>query len=318
MADPNSLRKAGPPFAALRAFEAVGRLSGIRRAAQALELDHAVVSRHVRALEEWIGVRLIDRLQGGALLTEEGSRYHARIAMAFAEITDATDELMRSGGVRKLSIWCAPGFASEWMMARLGVFQAEHPDIDLELHPTGSMPDFGRYEADADIHFHYGASESAGIAQGVRRFEIASPPWLAVASPARAAILGATNEPADLLRAPLLHEENDRDWRTWFSCHGVKVSSPLPGPRLWQAQLTLDAARRGQGVALSTPLLLGNDLAEGRLVVLAGEAHATTPVVLGSYMFSARADRWHSSTISRFRRWLKNAIGDAPSLAATG
>lgn len=307
MSDLNPDRKTVPPFAALRAFEAVGRLSGIRRAAHALELDHAVVSRHLRALEEWAGVSLINRLQGGALLTEQGARYHARIATAFAEIADATNELTRYSGKQRLSIWCAPGFASQWLMARLGAFQISHPDIDLELHPTEANPDFGRYEADADIYFRYGAAELDGISQGVRRFEIASPRWLAVANPQCAAALRHVREPADLLRAPLLHEESDRDWRTWFATHGVDVNGPLPGPRLWQAQLTLDAARRGQGVALANPFLLGDDLETGRLVSLASDAEEARPVVLGAYVFAARADRWQSSAIVRFRRWLKTA-----------
>lgn len=51
--------KALPPFAALRAFEMVGRVGGIRRAASLLAIDHTVVSRHVRALEEWVGVPLV-------------------------------------------------------------------------------------------------------------------------------------------------------------------------------------------------------------------------------------------------------------------
>jgi len=42
--------KALPPFAALRAFEAVGREGGIRKAAASLGIDHAVISRHIRQL----------------------------------------------------------------------------------------------------------------------------------------------------------------------------------------------------------------------------------------------------------------------------
>lgn len=303
-------RKGLPPFATLRAFEAVGRLSGIRRAAQALEIDHAVVSRHLRALEEWTGVRLINRLQDGSLLTEQGMRYHARIATAFAEILDATQELLNDHSQHTLSIWCAPGFASEWLMPRLGNFQSAHPDINLELHPTGSSPDFARYEADADISFVHGPRRPDGVVQGVRRFEIVRPVWFAVASPARAALLGEVRSPADLLRAPLLHEEDDGDWRAWFAAHGVSVNASLAGPRLWHAHLTVDAARRGQGVALSTPLLLGDDLAQGRLVALTPRADRERPVLLGSYVFGARADRWQTPAIIRFRNWLRGAIGE--------
>ncbi len=258
MSDANIARKGVPPFAALRAFEAVGRFSGIRRAAQALQIDHAVVSRHLRALEEWAGVRLINRLQGGSLLTEEGLRYHARIATALAEILDATQELMHERGKHALSIWCAPGFASEWLMPRLGSFQSANPDINLELHPTGSSPDFTRYEADADIHFAYGPRRSDGIAQAVRRVELVRPPWLAVASPARAALLSSIRVPADLMRAPLLHEEDDGDWREWFTAHDVALSSStLPGPRLWQAHLTLECGASRSGCRTLEPVPAG-------------------------------------------------------------
>jgi DNA-binding transcriptional LysR family regulator len=317
MSEAGFVRKGVPPFAALRAFEAVGRLAGIRRAAQALQTDHAVVSRQLRTLEDWTGVRLINRLQSGSLLTEQGRRYHVRIATAFAEIVDATHELLHEQGKHMLSLWCAPGFASEWLTPRLGSFQAAHPDIDLELHPTASSPDFTRYEADADIHFAYGPSQPDGVVQGVRQFEILRPAWIPVASPARAALLGEVRSPADLLRAPLLHEEDDGDWRAWFTSHGVKLNAALPGPRLWQAHLTADAARRGQGVALSNPFLLGDDLLQGRLMALTPQADQDRPVFLGSYVLAARADRWQGSAIIRFRNWLRAAIGEPRVRIAT-
>ena len=64
-------RNAIPPFAALRAFDAIARLGGVRKAAEMLSLDHAVVSRHLRAIEAWTGTTLIasgpfDRSNGQA------------------------------------------------------------------------------------------------------------------------------------------------------------------------------------------------------------------------------------------------------------
>jgi len=48
-------RRGIPPFASLKAFESVGRAGGVRKAALELGIDHAVVSRHLRALEAWLG-----------------------------------------------------------------------------------------------------------------------------------------------------------------------------------------------------------------------------------------------------------------------
>ncbi len=42
-----------PSFGSLKAFELIGRLGGIRKAAIALGVDHAAVSRHLKSLEEW-------------------------------------------------------------------------------------------------------------------------------------------------------------------------------------------------------------------------------------------------------------------------
>jgi len=300
-------RKPLPAFSTLRAFEAVGRLSGIRRAAQHLQLDHAVVSRHLRSLEDWAGVPLITRMNGHAVLTDEGCRYHARITAALGEILDASAELLRRNSSRRLSIWCIPGFASQWLASRLSEFQRAHPEFELELRPTDRCPDFARYEADVDIRYIPGDEpiSAVNVCGGVRRFQIARPPVIAVASPGCAALLPRIQKPAELLNAPLLHEESSEQWRSWFTANGVSVEGPLPGPRLWHAHLTVEAARRGQGVALANPFLLGNDLASGRLVGVLSEGTESQQVALGSYSFAARADRWQSAAVICFRRWLK-------------
>jgi len=318
MSTPESFddRKSLPPFATLRAFEAVGRYAGIRKAAQALMLDHAVVSRHLRTLEEWSGVRLVNRAHGYASLTEEGLRYHASISAALGGIRDATVQLMSRNDASRLSIWCVPGFASEYLAARLGAFQSQHPGLELELHPTDRSPDFSRHEADVDIRYIPGDESSCtpGISAGIRRVQLARPPVMAVTSPGCATLLGKVQSPRDLLNAPLLHEEGPQQWHSWFTAHDVSVPPNLPGPRLWHAHLTIEAARRGQGVALANPFLLGDDFATGRLVPLLGDTILDRPVALGAYAFLARADRWQSSKLVSFRRWLKQITQDSPAV----
>jgi len=303
-------RKTLPPFAALRAFEAVGRLSGIRRAAQTLGLDHAVVSRHLRALEDWAGTRLVDRTQGSAVLTPEGLRYHIRVTKALAELCDATNELLSRNSERRLSICCVPGFASAWLAQRLKLFQSANPELELELRPTDEGPDFMRYEADVDIRYVSGPQpiSASTTSSGVRRFEIARPPVWPVASPECLAALPKITQASDLLKAPLLHEESHDQWRYWLSVNGVTPPEQLPGPRLWHAHLTVEAARRGQGIALANPFLLGDDLSTGRLVDPLAEI--SPPVALGAYVFTARADRWQAPAIVRFRHWLKKAVAE--------
>jgi len=109
-----------------------------------------------------------------------------------------------------------------------------------------------------------------------------------------------------LLEAALLHEADDSEWKAWFAAQGVASPARIVGPRLWHAHLTLDAARRGQGVALTNLLLLNDDLQTGRLVRIETQP-ASVEVRFGAYVFRARRDRWRHPPIIRFRRWLENS-----------
>src|ERR1700741_154795 len=109
-----------PPLASLRAFEAVGRLRGVRRAAKELAIDHAVVSRHIRSLEAWVGIPLVIRTSTGYDLTESGEIYHQQICAAMTAISNATGAIMKADGILKLRIQCIPGFATLWLSERIG------------------------------------------------------------------------------------------------------------------------------------------------------------------------------------------------------
>lgn len=306
---PFETRAQPPPFAALRAFEAVGRLGGIRRAALDLGLDHAVVSRHLRALEEWAGVPLLSRQREGRALTDVGERLHKRVSLALQEISNATAELELVRGAKALRIWCVPGIAMEWLTSRLPAFCALYPQVELALRSSDKSPDFSAHEAEVDIRYVFGDEPvDPGVVSGAaRRVELAKPPVFPVASPQFLQSLGSITSAADLLQAPLLHEENDGQWRSWFGAHSEKCPDHLAGPRLWHAHLALAAARQGQGVALANPYLLHDDLETGRLVRLL-DAASGPAVTLGAYIFSARADRWHARAIADFRRWLRSEM----------
>lgn len=90
-------RRALPPFETLRAFDAIARFGGVRKAAQYLRRDHGVVSRHLRTIEDWTGTKLIRRTAAGSVLTEDGVRYHRDIASALEIIARATVDLIKRG-----------------------------------------------------------------------------------------------------------------------------------------------------------------------------------------------------------------------------
>lgn len=296
-----------PPLAALRAFEAVGRLGGIRRAAKELAIDHAVVSRHIRSLEAWVGVPLLVRQGTTNQLTEQGDLYHQEIAAALAAIAAATGRLVENKEDLHLSIWCVPGFAFLWLSDRLGDFMRAHPEIDVDFRPSDNSPDFRAREVDCDIRYVHKWEEDA-ISRVAHSHQFAEPPVFPVCSPDLLDRLSAPADAEAFLRWPLLHEESDAEWSGWLRAQGVEIHERLPGTRLWHAHLTLNAARQGQGVALANPMLLGNDIAQGTLVPVMPAVGGFSPVHFGRYTLLARDDRWNAPAIIAFRRWLNGMV----------
>ncbi len=291
-----------PPLTALRAFEAVARLGGTRRAGEDLNVSHTVVSRHLQNLEAWAGVRLIERDGRGIALTAEGRRYFERITKGFDLIAAATEELSPRGGSGEMRIVCVPGLAVRWLTRRLADLEAALPGIDIVLQPTDRSPDFAKGEADAEIGFNLKPQP------GLTLVELAAPRFFPVASPVFVARRGPFAGPGDVAAAPLIHEESREQWRQWLAAAGLDPVPPLHGPRLWHADAAIEAALQGQGVALANRLLVGDDLAAGRLVEV-----LETDIALGAYGLRGPAAGWDGRSMVRLRNWLGSALADTVS-----
>jgi DNA-binding transcriptional LysR family regulator len=293
-----------PPLKALRAFEAVARFGNVRRAAEALAVDHTVVSRHLRVLQQWLGIRLVNTSRQGVTLTPIGKQYAERIGAALEDISFASSELQETANNRQLIVWCIPGFATQWLLPRLPDFSSVYPDIDIVLRPTEAIPDFDKHEADAKIH--YGHLHTSGLTSVV----LTHPRVYAVASPAWAARHPHVREPRDLLTAALIHEDTRDQWRDWFLACGV-VPGTLQGPRLWHANVAMEAAIHGQGVALANELIAAPALQSGQLQMVTTACPALDPYVLitkGEVM---------PAKFSAFRNWLIRTLAGSASQAQT-
>lgn len=64
-----------PPLNSLRVFEAAARHLSFTRAAEELFVTQAAVSHQIKALEEFLSLKLFRRRNRSLLLTEEGQSY---------------------------------------------------------------------------------------------------------------------------------------------------------------------------------------------------------------------------------------------------
>ncbi|MFF3788538.1 LysR family transcriptional regulator [Streptomyces sp. NPDC001981] len=115
----------------LRAFLAVADAGNVTRAAAALRLTQPAVSRTLAALEQHLGVRLVDRSTHHLALTSEGVVFRDKAAAAVA----AFDEAVDSGGLRNWPLrlghaWSAFG---PYTTPLLRGWQERYPETPLEL-----------------------------------------------------------------------------------------------------------------------------------------------------------------------------------------
>lgn len=119
----------------LRRVIAVAEHRSLRRAALALEVDQGTLTRSIQALEHAIRIPLFERLRTGARLTVAGVAF-TRIA---ASVLDGMDEAMlhlrlrHNGMVGRLSLGVQVSFASGVVANLLERYQAEYPDVDLQI-----------------------------------------------------------------------------------------------------------------------------------------------------------------------------------------
>ncbi|MBI5615107.1 MAG: LysR family transcriptional regulator [Gammaproteobacteria bacterium] len=290
-----------PALAALRAFEASARLGSHRKAAAELGVDPTVVGKHIRALEAELGVALMHASPTGTALTPAGRRYFERIARALEAIVAATEEARARLPERTLHVACSPGFAVRWLTPHISDFLQAHPGIEITIRPTDRAPDLNLGEADVDIRYaEHGPP-------GLSCIELCRPRVFPVANPATFGFpLEGITTLADLLQAPLLHEETFAHWQLWLRRAGLEVSELPHGARYWNAAMAVDAAKRGHGIALALDVLVADELASGVLIEL-----LQTAVRLYPYLVCVRPDRLAEPIIGDFLGWLLPQFGRA-------
>ncbi len=83
-----------PPLNSLRVFEAAARHLSFTRAAEELFVTQAAVSHQIKALEEFLSLKLFRRRNRSLLLTEEGQSYFLDIKDIFTSLAEATDKVL--------------------------------------------------------------------------------------------------------------------------------------------------------------------------------------------------------------------------------
>ena len=249
----------------LTAFAAVARLRSFRRAAVERGVSASALSHALRALEERLGVRLLNRTTRSVTPTQAGQQLLARLEPAMREITDALLDLStlqhEPAGTLRLNV---PRPAARLLLApMLARFVARYPRVQVEVVSDDGMIDIVRDGFDAGIRFgEHVAADMIAVPVG------APQPFVVVASPAYLAMHGAPGTPRDLLAHACIGRRfpSGRQYAWEFGREEDAVSIAVDGSLVFDDdELMLRAARDGAGLAYVYEADARADIASGRL-----------------------------------------------------
>jgi len=283
-----------PPLNALKAFEAAARHLSFTKAAEELFVTQAAVSHQIKALEEFLSMKLFLRRNRTLLLTEEGQAYFLELKDIFKHLQEATERLLAKGSKGAITVAMPPSFASQWLVPRISRFSIEHPDIDVRIKAVDF--DEGFLEDDVDVAIYYGKGRWSGVKADKLHTEYLTP----LCSPMLFNGPKPLNSLSDLKHHVLLHDLSREAWKNWLKSVGVSGVNVNQGPVFSHSMLVLQAAALGQGIALGNTILARPELDAGRLIMPFEEKVASRDAF---YLVcdEAQADL---GKIAAFRSWI--------------
>lgn len=287
-----------PPLNALKAFEAAARHLSFTRAADELFVTQAAVSHQIKALEDFLSLKLFIRRNRTLLLTEEGQAYFLELKDIFKNLQDATERLLARGSKGAITVATPPSFASQWLVPRISQFSQLFPDIDVRLKAIDF--DEGFLTDDIDVAIYYGRGRWNGIQADKLHTEFLTP----LCSPSLFQGSKPLNTLSDLKHHVLLHDSSRAIWKMWlqhFKVAGVNVNQ---GPVFSHSMMVNQAAALGQGIALGNSVLAKPELDAGRLIMPFEEKLESRD----AYYLVYHEGQGESGKIAAFREWVINLV----------
>jgi LysR family glycine cleavage system transcriptional activator len=281
-----------PPLEALRVLEVAGRHRSYSRAADELHITHGAVSQRIRQLEEHIGVALFERTGHRMELTAEGRRLHGRVSRSLAELTAAITSLSASGPGAEVTVSLLPVMAARWLLPRLPGFNEIYPHIQINVRSDRTLSNFKSDRIDIALRLGGGNWKDLTAIRLMDEevFPVCSPHYNDGRLP---------KDPASFGTERLLIDPNV-PWSTWFRSVGVQVDRKLVGNSFTDANLLLEAAIAGHGLALARRSVAKADLLGGRLVRLSEHSYR---LPISHYVVYPPALAFNAPVMA-FRDWL--------------
>ncbi len=250
-------------FRQISTFVEVVAKGSLSAAARAEGIAPAMIGRRLDALEQRLGVKLLQRTTRKLVLTNEGAAFLEDCQRILSELEDAesavAERSARASG--HLLISAPAGFGRQHVAPLLPSFLAEHRDVSLTLNLNDRVVDLIGEGIDVAIRI---ASLSDSNLVGVK---LADNARVVVATPAYLKRHGRPATPTDLARHNCLAISSEGSQRGWtFRENGKTVTHKVQGNMVCNdGEVLHDWALAGKGLAWRSMWEVGAEIAAGRL-----------------------------------------------------
>ena len=278
-----------PSLAALRAFESAARAGSFSQAARELNVTHAAIAQHVRAIEAELGTSLLVRQGRGVALTDAGARLADALSDGFGQIVSGVKAVRSDTETRPLAVTVTHNFAERWLMPRISRFWADNPDIALSIVPSNKLIDLRRDSYDLGVRY------GDGQWPGLEATHLVAADYTVVAAP------DSLNNQSDAADLPWFFEDDHQEARRWVTEAGL-ISQNQRVITVTTLGMALSAVRSGGGITVAASTLVQDDISAGRLVAV----RQTQPLGLGYYIIHPPGVL--SKRVKIFKSWLLKAL----------
>lgn len=258
-------------LSSMNAFVVATEEGSYAGAARRLDMSPQMVAKHVSALEQRLGARLLNRTTRRQSLTEVGSAYYERCKhiLAEAQSADSLAQVMNATPRGKLRISAPVTFGSWGLMPLITGFLRRYPDVEIDLHLTDRFVDL--VEEGYEVAFRIGPiANSTLVARPLAPYRL-----MVCAAPSYLKERGVPQVPSDMTEHECLgyaywSRPADSEWQFYEAGQllSVKVGGRL---RINESKALLTAAIDGFGVLQGPADFLQTAVAAGELVPLLTE-----------------------------------------------
>jgi DNA-binding transcriptional LysR family regulator len=271
-------------FVGMAVFAKVVESASFAAAARHFDMSPSMVSKHVRMLEQRLGVRLLNRTTRRVSATEVGQAYYERCLQILSEVEDAERAAgdMQAAPRGLLRVTSSVAFGAHQLAPAIADYLVAYPDVSVDLILEHDYVDLLEERIDLAIR-HGRLSGSSLIAKKLYAVET-----VLCASPGYLATNGTPQQPRDLVKYNcLIYTYAASGTWTFTDSNGKGEAIRISGRVLANSgDALLKFALKGTGIVLAPDYLVADALSAGRLIRLLPEYKTPSTPVYAVYPHS--------------------------------